>query len=250
MRKTIMIFLLLYLGLSAQVSIKESKDIVNLLTGHYSSVKAWQGRFIQRIGSKVYKGDVYYKSPDKFRLDYKTPRSEVMLDDNYRTILSDGETLTTYLPTMHVVSKQALGEKIGFPSSGKGILRLKSEYYFDFYGQREPEKLSMFRSSDLPGATEGDSTVDTYLLGDERSAYHMYLRPKKRSVDKSGFRGIHLWIDESGMIIRSLGMSTTHEIVEFVFRDIESDVDIADKTFEFDTPAGVQILNNNFVPEK
>lgn len=237
--------------LTASITIKESSDIIDLLVDNYKGLESFQGKFIQRLGDDVYEGDVYYKSPSKFKMIFKKPARKVSLSGGrYQTICSDGETLWTYVPNLYAASEQEITEDSGhYVSTSKGILRLKNEYYFLFYNnKREPEPLSAFRNSDLLNYKPGEYEPDKYLEEDSREAYHMRLRSIRGKARKTGFYSIHLWIDESGMIIRSTGYTTGHRVVEFVFKDIQKNVPIADKFFIFDPPAGVQMFENNFVP--
>lgn len=246
--------------LMPQVTITESADVVNLIAESAQSLKSFRGKFVERNGSTVTKGDVFYKRPDKFMLIYQTPKAIVANDTGeLQTIVCNGSKLWIYLPRIHVVSEQDVKNDVTAGLvSGKGVLRLKEDYYFNFYGRRATETVSAFRAADLivddgkKKRTTADNAVDSYLEQDERQAYHMLLTPKThmRTTDKAGFSQLHVWIDGHGMIIRSLGISTTRKQIEYVFTDIERNIDINNDRFEFSMPDNVQVVRNNLVTAK
>lgn len=236
-----------------QPKIAESGEVVNLLTANMKDLASFRGRFVERNGNTVTKGDVFYKRPNKFMLEYKSPKSAVTGDNGKnQAVVCNGTKLWIYLPRIHVVSEQDVKTEVAGLYTGKGVLRLKEDYYFNFFGKREMEVLSAFRAADLTGSEKKNDAVDDYLAADDRQAYHMFLTPKPhmKTTDKAGFTSLHVWIDKSGMILRSLGMSTTRKAVEYVFTDIERNVDINDTVFDFLIPDNVQVVRNNLVAPK
>ncbi|MEK6794578.1 MAG: outer-membrane lipoprotein carrier protein LolA [Spirochaetota bacterium] len=236
-----------------QPKIAESSEVVNLLVANQQHLSSFRGRFIERNGTTVTKGEVCYKRPNKFMLEYKSPKSVVTGDNGKnQAVVCNGTKLWIYLPRIHVVSEQDVKTEVAGLYTGKGVLRLKEDYYFNFFGKREMEELRAFRATDLTGSEKKTDAVDEYLEQDARQAYHMFLTPKPhlKTTDKAGFTSIHVWIDKSGMILRSLGVSTTRKAVEYVFSDIERNVDINDATFDFLIPDNVQVVRNNLVAPK
>ncbi len=219
-------------------SIRTPESIASLMVKRFQSMRGFTANFTERNGGKIYNGRIIYKTPDKFRLEYNG-RSESHL------IVSNGETLWIYLPDIRTVSEQKiLNDDAVALYTKQGVNRLISQYNFDFYKDRELRPINSFNENDIN--IEGYKAE--YVSGDKRRAYHMLLTPKQPSVNKTGFTKIHLWIDETGMIIRILGISTTKIPVEYVFSNVNYYDVYADEAFEFTPPQSVQVLKNDLVP--
>lgn len=238
------IFAILYLTFNISLLYSEvirTPEVVSaLMAKRFSSMRGFSARFTERNGSKIYSGQILYKTPNKFKLTYNE-RS------NSHQIVSNGETLWIYLPKIRVVSEQDVSGNVDGSAlyTSSGVNRLLREYNFNFYDKREPVAVNSFDDNNLQ--IEGyDSS--SYTKNDRRLAYHMLLTPKKPSVDRTGFIRIHLWVDRNGMIIRMLGVSTTRTPVEYLFWDINYSDIYSDEAFNLDIPPNVQVLKNDLVP--
>lgn len=222
------------------------EDVINLLVANDERTTGFQAKFIQRMDTKVYRGDISVKKGGKFRITYRSPVDQVRgANGLFQETVCNGKMLWTYIPRSRVVAEQ----KLSSPSGPKTSSRLVSDYNFSFFdNKRDLMPLNAFRAADLGKHAGSD---ESYLATDARRAYHMVLKPKpgKQRTDKAGFSTLHVWIDETGMVLRSLGVSTTGNVVEYVFTDIDKNVEIPDSAFDFIAPQGEQVMHNVFVPD-
>jgi len=220
-------------------TIRTTDSVSELMAKKFASMRGFSANFLEKNNDKIYRGRIFYKNPNKFKLVYNQS------SDSHQ-IVSNGETLWIYLPRIRVVSEQKISDSSSSALYTKeGVNRLLTQYNFNFYDERELVGLDTFDDDDL--GVDG-YTSSSYISGDERLAYHMLLTPKQASVEKTGFIRIHLWIDTDGMIIRMLGVSTTKIPVEYLFWNINYHDVYSDGAFELEVPQGVQVLKNDLVP--
>lgn len=235
----IAIIFLLNTGLFPQ-AIMTPEKIVSLMSNRFTTMKGFSASFIERNDTKIARGKIIYKRPNKFKMTYNSSA------DN-QSIYFNGETLWIFLPKIRVVSEQKIEDiDTGSFYTKNGVGRLLSQYNFNFYGERSLLPINAFKDADLNVAGYDSSS---YISSDTRIAYHMLLTPKQASVDKTGFTKIHLWIAQDGMIIRILGISTTRAAVEYVFNTINYNDIYNDDMFEPEIPQGMQVLRNALVPK-
>lgn len=236
---TIMCLILYTISLYPQ-TIRTTDSVSELMAKRFASMRGFSANFLEKNDDKIYRGRIFYKNPNKFKLVYNSS------SDSHQ-IVSNGETLWIYLPKIRVVSEQKISEDTGGALYTKdGVNRLLRQYNFNFYDERGLVKLDAFNDDDL--GVDG-YTSSSYISGDTRLAYHMLLTPKQASVERTGFIKIHLWIDTDGMIIRMLGVSTTKVPVEYLFWNINYHDIYSDGAFELEVPQGVQVLKNDLVPK-
>ena len=221
-------------------TIRTTDSVSELMAKRFATMRGFSANFLEKNDDKIYRGRIFYKNPNKFKLLYNQS------GDSHQ-IVSNGETLWIYLPRIRVISEQKIYENAEAAAlyTKEGVNRLLTQYNFNFYDDRNLVKLDAFDDDDL--GVDG-YTSSSYTSGDDRVAYHMLLTPKQSSVERTGFIKIHLWIDANGMIIRMLGVSTTKIPVEYLFWNINYHDVYSDSAFELEIPAGVQVLKNDLVP--
>ncbi|WP_304353611.1 outer membrane lipoprotein carrier protein LolA [Brachyspira innocens] len=243
MKKIILFIILLSLSLSsiAYTQIMTPERVVSMISNRFSKINGFSANFVERNGEKLSYGKLITKNPNLFKMEYTSGA-------NGQSIYCNGETLWIIFPRNNVVAEQ----KLNYGDSGaiytaEGILRLTSKFNIDFYNERELVAINSFKDSEL-GIAKYNSA--SYAGNDNRRAYHMLLTSKQASVDRTGFTKIHLWVDDTGMIIRILGITTTNVPVEYLFTSIRYNPRYEDgnKDFEPVIEENMQVLKDGLVP--
>ncbi|OEJ13970.1 hypothetical protein BFL38_04330 [Brachyspira hampsonii] len=237
--KKIVLFIIL-LSIQAHSQIMTPEKVVSMISNRFSAIKGFSANFVERNGERVSYGDVITKNPNLFRMQYSS-------GGNGQSIYCNGETLWIIFPRNNVVAEQ----KLNYGDSGaiytpEGIMRLTTKFNIDFYNERGLVSVNSFNDSELGIAKYNSS----YAANDNRKAYHMLLTSKQASVDRTGFTKIHLWVDNTGMIIRILGITTTNVPVEYLFTSIRYNPNYEDnnKDFEPEISENMQVLKDGLVP--
>ncbi len=237
--KKILLFIII-LNIQAYTQIMTPEKVVSMISNRFSTINGFAANFVERNGEKVSQGNVITKNPNLFRLQYSS-------GGNGQSVYCNGETLWIIFPRNNVVAEQ----KLNYGDSGsiytaEGIMRLTTKFNIDFYNERSLVSINSFNDSEL-GIAKYNSA---YAANDNRRAYHMLLTSKQASVDRTGFTKIHLWVDETGMIIRILGITTTNVPVEYLFTSIRYNPKYEDnnKDFEPEIPEDMQVLKDGLVP--
>ena len=218
------VFFIILLSIQAYSQIMTPEKVVSMISNRFSTIKGFSANFVERNGEKVSYGNVITKNPNLFRMQYSS-------GGNGQSIYCNGETLWIIFPRNNVVAEQ----KLNYGDSGaiytpEGIMRLTTKFNIDFYNERELVSVNSFNDSELGIAKYNSS----YAANDNRKAYHMLLTSKQASVDRTGFTKIHLWVDNTGMIIRILGITTTNVPVEYLFTSIRYNPNYEDNNKDFE----------------
>lgn len=177
---------------------------------------------------KITKGDeeqyakVWYKNPDRLRLDFSQPAEMV--------IAVDGEELQVWVPFYGVTFTQPLkknsqAQMAGL--SGSRGLELLSKYYTISYNPSP---------TPVPLVT-GSSEMVVKLKAEWKTT-------------NEGFRRLELFIDSDLKIRRIIGITTVGETIVFDFTNMVLNKGIPDTRFDYESPpTGNTIENFLFDPE-
>jgi outer membrane lipoprotein-sorting protein len=173
-------------------------------------------------GDADMRGVVFYKTPNRFRINFSKPAEQV--------INMDGKSLTVYLPEQRVTMSQKLKRRsdsaIAMMASSQGLNLLKKGYSVAYLSSPEPIPLD-----------EGSKELVTKL------------RFVWRSTDE-GFRQLEISFLANGLIRRIIGITTSYEKLQFDFKNVKINQKIPDARFLYDSPASVNIIDNFlFEPE-
>ncbi len=197
--------------------------------------------FVESNGDRTYNGDMIYKSPNKFRMNYRSSNG-----NEFQSVYFNGQYLWIYLPRSGMVAEQkvATDSETGSFYTKEGINRLVADYNFNFYKNvRELKPANSLKGEDL--GIVGYSSKNSN--NDSRMTYHMELTPKLSSTDKVGFTKIHLWVADNGMIVRVVGVSTTQSVIEYWFYGANYYEVYSDDLFNFVIPQGLLVLKDQLV---
>jgi len=193
------------------------------ISERYGTVQDYQGQIsINREGVKM-SGEVFYKTPDKLRIDFDNPENQVLV--------STGEDLTIYIPQYSVIMRQALRKKsdaeLASLASKQGLNLLRRAYSVAYLRGPEPTPLD-----------------------EENPELVVWLKLTWRTADET-FRELKIAVGQNNLIRRIEGTTVGYENLVFDFREIKVNQDIPDSKFEFESEATANEINNFlFSPEE
>lgn len=197
-------------------------DVVNSVKKNYASLGSYQANFsiVSDKGGKkqTQTGILRFKSSDKLLMEFIQPSRQ--------KIVSNGQMMWIYIPSMNVVAEQDLMTNSGLFSSGTeaGLNRLFSKYHYRFASKVEPE-----------------------VMKDGSKMYTLVLKQKE---SRGGYKTINLWISENFFIQKAEGYTSSGKKVEITLSDIKTNVDLPNGIFKFDIPATARVIKNPMISEE
>jgi outer membrane lipoprotein-sorting protein len=198
-------------------------DVVKKVRQRFSSIESYQAGFritSEKAGKKTQQsGTVKYKSSNKLLIEFDQPAGQ--------KIITSGNTMWIYIPSMNVVAEQDLKSPSGslFASNTRsGLNRLFTKYHYKFASREQPESQN-----------EGSRK------------YTLMLQQKE---SRGGFRTLKLWISEDYIITRAAGETSAGKKVEIDFFNIRTDVDLPNGIFKFDIPSRARVIKNPMISEE
>lgn len=197
-------------------------DVVKSIKKTYSDLESYQANFqivSEKDGKKTAQSGVLrFKASDKLLMEFTSPARQ--------KIVSDGEMMWVYIPSLNVVAEQDLMSDSGIFTSGSeaGLTRLFSKYHYKFASKDEPE-----------------------LMSDGSKMYTLFLKQKET---RSGYRTIKLWVTESYFIIKAEGETSTGKKVVITLSDIKTNIDLPNSIFKFEIPGNARVIKNPMISEE
>jgi outer membrane lipoprotein-sorting protein len=197
-------------------------DVVNNIKKNYSKLESYQANFtiLSAKGEKkmTQTGVLRFKSSDKLLMEFYQPSRQ--------KIVSNGQMMWIYIPSMNVVAEQDLMTDSGLFTSGSeaGLNRLFSKYHYRFASKDEPETM--------------------------KDGSKMYTLVLKQKESRGGYKTINLWISESYFIVKAEGFTSSGKKVEITLSDIKTNVDLPNGIFKFDIPATARVIKNPMISEE
>lgn len=197
-------------------------DVVNNIKKNYSSLESYQANFsilsVKGERKVTQSGVLRFKSSDKLLMEFYQPSRQ--------KIVSNGEMMWIYIPSMNVVAEQDLMSDSGLFTSGSeaGLNRLFSKYHYRFASKDEPET--------MPDGSK------------------MYTLVLKQKESRGGYKTINLWVSESFFIQKAEGYTSSGKKVEITLSDIKTNVDLPNGIFKFDIPATARVIKNPMISEE
>ena len=169
----------------------------------------YSGNGIQRSGS----GTLLLKKPGRMRWDYTQPQPKLFL--------SDGKTAWFYVPADRQARKS--------PTKDLDDLRSPLRYLLGKTKlEKELDQLAL--APDMKPSESGD----------------VVLRGRPRNM--GGVEDVVLEATPSGQIRRLVVHESDGSTTEFTFTNIKENVPIADSSFHFSPPAGVEVITSKDLP--
>jgi outer membrane lipoprotein-sorting protein len=215
-RKQLFILLTFILALSPALVSQEivtGADFFNRVAQNYANIQDYIAEFEMIIDDTLMSGTIFFKDPNKMRIDFTDPEDQVLV--------SDGEILQVYVDEYDVTLTQSLNpaSNPGVASSD-GLVLLRQNYQIAFKSSPDPEPL-----------VEGDASSEL--------VYKLFLTWRNTA---QGFREIEIAVTPDLLIRRMTAVTADRRDVQFSFNDIQINQNIPDARFEYDSPPS----SNNF----
>jgi len=182
----------------------------------YGKLQDYSARIAITKGQEVMKGKLFYKSPNKLRIDFSEPAEQVLV--------TDGEELTVYIPKYEVILLQKLKRRsqaaLANLVSSQGLNILKKNYSVAY--QTGP---------------------DEAVLEEGSREMVRKLRLSSRSTSE-GFRQVIVAVGRNGMIRRITGITLNYEEFVMDLADTVVNQNIPDTRFQYDAPAYANVYQN------
>ena len=181
----------------------------------YESIEDYEARVSIIQNEKEMVGGLFYKNPNKIRINFDDPKDQV--------IVVDGSLLTIHLPTQSVVMTQKL---VRSSSNAEGLKLFKIGYSIAYLESPDP----------VPLDVDSNEYVTKLKLG-------------WKSTDE-GFRQIEISVNDKMFIRRIVGITKNLEEIVINFENIRINQNIPDARFEYESPASAYVINNFIFPDE
>lgn|GEM_PF-350504 len=223
MRKAIIIAAMMIMPVLALWSQDTAEKFFNSVSDEYGDVSDYKAYITITKGNDISSGEMYYKTPNLMRIDFDSPKDQVLVVNN--------EQLELYIPDFRVSFKQKLKKHnsatLASMVSDQGLELLKRNYSMRYLVGPDPVPL-------------------------EEDSLEMVVKLKLTWNSQSeGFRELEMSINSDDKTIRRIiGVTGSHETIQFDFENIDTLTSIPDVIFEYDSPSeGNSIENFLFEPE-
>lgn len=174
----------------------------------------------QNEGEIVMEGTLYYKKPDKLRIDFTEPRDQVLA--------MDGEKLQIYIPEYSYILEQTLKRK-----GEAGIAAMASEQQLTYLSENYSVAY-LIGPEPVPLEEESE--------GGESDEMVIKLKFESHSTAE-GFRQLEIAFSEDGLIRRVMGKTLKGSLV-MDFEDIAVNINIPEAIFEYNAPPNANAFPN------
>jgi outer membrane lipoprotein-sorting protein len=209
----ICLFIAIQGGLSAQ---ETSDAFLQRVSERYAKIQDYQARIRIQRGDRVDSGRLVYKAPGLIRLDYDSPKGQVLIVNE--------DKVEFYLPAFQAIMEQRLSRSAAQSMSaigaggGNGLKILRDNYSVSYLVGPAP-----------------------VALGGGSNEMVIKLRFQWRS-NAEGFRTLDLSINPNSLMIRRMeGVTGLFENVQFDYTDITLDRGVPTSVFVFVPEEGLQI---------
>lgn len=192
----------------------------------YGEISDYQAYVTITKGSQTQGGKLYYKTPNKLRIDFEEPK-----DSKGQVLVVNNEQLQLYIPKFRVTFIQALKKHnsatLASMASSQGLKLLERNYRIAYLVGPSPVPL-------------------------EEGSNEKVIKLKLTWMSQTeGFRELEISINPDDKTIRRIvGVTGSYETIQFDFQDIDTLTKIPDAQFEYDPPAeGNNIENFLFEPD-
>jgi outer membrane lipoprotein-sorting protein len=197
----------------AQNQILTAAAFFKNVSDFYGTIRDYEAVMDISSGRISMSGQVSYKKPELLRIDFTTPRNQV--------IVYNGDMLTIYLPGSAATLSQAGSGNSGASLATAQGLGLMSRYYSIAY-ETGPEPVPLETGS-------GEMVVKLLL--------------SRKNVTEE-FRTIKLSIAPESLLIRRVEAAAQSEVFVFSFSSYRLNQGIPDQRFIYNPPASANDYNN------
>lgn len=215
--KRILLVLTATLGLTgppeAVSLVQDPEAVADRADRALAALTSLQADFVQRVVNPILEkneighGTLYYRAPGKYRIDYRYPAGDVVVDD--------GTWVWIYLPSSQP------GQVIRQPTDGSG-------------GANPLTYLRDLRAM-YDAALAGSETVSGEVSD------HLALSPRS---DDAPFTDVDVWVGRDSGLVRQVRTRTADGIEKsYTFTTLRRGTSVPDSRFRFSPPAGVEVYD-------
>lgn len=248
MKKNILFFCILILSLSVNQLILSETEVIGakeLLEKMSNSIKSnvrdYQADFKWIQGDSVQEGKLYFKNPQKLRLNFVNPPNQV--------ICTNGYELWVYLPTHNFVLKQTLLQK-----DKKDISILDDEKKDDKKNKKDQKNIEDKTQINpiLLNPVGFDRFLTEYAIEYNETKtminYNGYMVYSFKLIrwrsSKSGINVVYLLVQPDGIIRKVEGITANFRKFTIELSNIKTNNGISDEQFNYQPPAHARTLDN------
>jgi len=201
---------------SAVFAQETALEYFNSVSERYKSISDYSADIVITRDDTVQTAKLWYKQPNKLRLDFTSPQGMV--------ITVDGGLLQVWIPAHKALLIQPLRRgsqaQLASVSSSSGLELIKKYYTLSY--DPGPELVSL----------EPGSAIKVVKLKAEWKS------------STQGFKRLDLSIDSDRQIRKVLGITTTNEEITFSFSNLSLNRGISDSRFQFEAPPTGNAIEN------
>lgn len=198
----------------SKIEVTTADNIVRLVKERIAQVQSFSGRFVYTLNGKVNEGNIQFKSPNKFVMQFTTSDTQ---------IISDGKVLWLVFKGENVAISETLDKDKNTPMVGWNITRLLKEYVATF-----PKTGHQITYKDKP-------------------AFKLTFIPRSNT---SGFRFINMTVSTNGDILEMDAVNQLGNNVRLAVSYYSFNTGVADKQFEYEPDENTQIYENLLLPRE
>lgn len=206
------------LGELASQDILTSTNFFAGVAERYAGIADYSADVTITIDGTTMRGSLYYRRPNRIRIDFTTPQDQV--------IVSDGINLQVYIPKYNVILNQKLDPGAGSTglATQEGLNLLRRGYSIAY--KAGPNAIPLDE-----GAAGGSSEQVTKLALTWRN-------------NNEGFREIEISVTQGKLIRRIEGITADRKKVRIDYSNIRYNQGIPDTRFEYESPGSANNYNN------
>lgn len=198
-------------------------NYLDTVAERYGTVDDYIADIVMTTTEETMSGTLYYRRPNLIRIDFEDPPEQVLV--------SNGETLTVYVPRFDVVLQQTLRARESDGSgadlaSERGLQLMRENYSVAYLESPDPVPL------DAGEGADDDAAEDELVTK---------LRLDWRSTSEQ-FRQLTVSVTEERLIRRIVGITVDYEEVQFDFTNVRVNQNIPPARFEYDPPASANVF--------
>ncbi len=198
-----------------ETSIETAQNFMIQVAEKYATFEDLQANITVTQNNKVSKGVLFSKNPNKLRINFSTPKDQVMV--------SDGEMFYIYIPQQNIVLEQLKDDATSTSSftNRTGLEQLLKRY--------------------IPSYVDKPKFIA--LENRNPKKYVMKIQMKWKSPSES-FRKLTLSIGKDLFIYRVEAITYNRKIVQFDFSNIQVNKGIPNARFTYDPPPTASVIEN------
>ena len=189
--------------------------LVERVQAHYDALEGFEAEFTQRYERKILRkaveesGRVVVKKPGRMRWQYQTPEEKLFVTDGSRSYF--------YIP----VEKQVM-----VSHHPQGAMGMEEGSPFELLAGRSrmTDSFAFFPSDEEP----------------TRGGEMLHLIPTRRHEE---FEDVEIEVaPETGELLRVILIDAQRNRTEFVFENMNTELDLPESLFQFTVPSGVEVV--------